>query len=154
APHMDGNGWGDSGWARTMAGRELLCARGERTWLMVGAGVPFVRRSVGYVGRSDGWQDIMVHRRVEWVFDHWTDGNIALCGELDLSERREFTLGLAFGESDQNAASTLLQSLGTRYADHRPRFIRQWERACANILPLDEAASDGGKLYHSSRALL
>src|SRR5262249_9043916 len=37
---------------------------------------------------------------------------------------------------------------------HRPRFIRQWERARANILPLDEAATDGGKLYHSSRALL
>jgi glucoamylase len=154
APHLDGNGWGDSGYCRTFAGRQLLAAKGDRTWVMVGAGVPFLRRSVGYVGRSDGWQDVMVHRQMRWAFDEAPDGNIAMIGELDISEKREFTVGLAFGDSDQNAASTLFQSLGTRYADHKPRFIRQWERATANILPLDKAAGDGGKLYHTSRALL
>jgi glucoamylase len=155
APHLDGNGWGDSGYARTFAGRDLLAARGDRTWLMVGAGVPFLRRSAGFVGRSDGWQDVMVHRRMTWEFERAEGGNIALCGEFDLSQRREFTLGIAFGESDQNAASTLFQSLGTRYRDHRARFIRQWERATAGIFPLDKSASgDGGRLYHSSRALL
>ena len=154
ASHLDGDGWGDSGLVTSYAGRQVLAAHGDRTWLMIAANVPFLKRSVGYVGKSDGWQDITQHKGMTWEFGSAPDGNIALCAELDLSGRREFTLGLAFGESDQNAASTLFQSLGHRWADHRPRFVRQWQRLGEGTVPLGESSGDGGDLFHASRMLL
>ncbi len=36
---------------------------------------------------------------MDWEFDHAPDGNIALTGELDLEVHREFTMGLAFGNT-------------------------------------------------------
>ncbi len=155
APHLDGDGGGDSGLVTSYAGRQVLAARGAATWMMVGVNGRFLARSVGYVGSSDGWQDLMKHKRMTWAFDRADNGNIALCGEIDVSEQRPITIGLAFGDSDQRAASTLFQSLGARYTvDHRPRFIRQWQRAATSTEALDHLAGDGGRLYRTSHALL
>ncbi len=157
APHLGGDGAADSGYVKDYAGRPVLAAVDEDdgTWLMIGANAPLLKRSVGYVGFSDGWQDLMAHKRMEWEFSEAPRGNIALMAEIDVSKKREFTLGIAFGDSDHRAASTLSQSLGTRYnSDHRPRFIRQWQRAATGILPLEEQSLDGGKLYRTSHALL
>ena len=51
----------------------------------------FTKRSVGYVGFSDGWQDLMDNFKMDWEFEQATDGNIALTGEIDLSHGMEFT---------------------------------------------------------------
>ena len=50
--------------------------------------------------------------------------------------------------------TTLFQSLGVPYEEARERFIEQWARACAHVIPLDAASGDGGKLYHISHSLL
>ena len=53
---------------------------------MVFGGEPdFTRRSVGYVGHSDGWQDLMDNFKMDWEFEQAQDGNIALTAEIDLS---------------------------------------------------------------------
>ncbi len=91
---------------------------------------------------------------MDWEFDAAEDGNIALTGELDLSQGHEFTLGLAFGNGLHDAVTTLLQSLGMPFAEQRKRFIDQWERVCKKIHPLEKVASDGGDLYHRSHSLL
>jgi glucoamylase len=44
--------------------------------------------------------------------------------------------------------------LATPYEASRKRFFDQWKRPCCDILPLDAAAADGGKLYRSSYTLL
>ncbi len=155
APHLDGDGGMDSGYVSSYAGREVLSAKGSKTWMAVGVNARFLKRSVGFVGHSDGWQDVMAHKRMEWEFTRAENGNIALCGEIDIATRRTFTMGLAFGDSEHRAGATLFQSLGNRYkVDHRPRFIRQWQRAATGILPLEEQSFDGGVLYRSSHALL
>jgi glucoamylase len=75
-------------------------------------------------------------------------------GELNLRGTREFTLGLAFGTSQHNAISTLLQSLSTPFAEHAKRFAEQWARSLASLYPLEKGASDGGNLYRTSFNLL
>jgi len=55
------------------------------------------RVSCGYVGRSDGWTDLADNFQMDWEFDQASDENIALTGELNLTDCREVTLGLAFG---------------------------------------------------------
>lgn len=154
APHLEVGGWGNSGNAARIVGREFLTAHKRGTWLALAATIPFARRSCGYVGTTDGWQDLADNLQMDYEFAAAEDGNIALTGELDLSHGREFTLGLAFGQSLHRAATTLFQSLGIPFADHRKRFGEQWTRACRGIYPLQKIAGDGGALYHRSHSLL
>jgi glucoamylase len=154
APHLDVGGWENSGYVAEAAGREMLTAQKHGTWLAMGATVPFVRRSCGYVGTTDGWTDLARDFRMDWEFDAAEDGNIALTGELDTRRSREFTLGLAFGKSLHHAATTLLQSLAFPFSQHRERFLDQWGRACRHLAPLAAASGDEGRLYHASHGLL
>ncbi|HET9494610.1 MAG TPA: glycoside hydrolase family 15 protein [Chloroflexia bacterium] len=177
APHVEGRGWGNNATVITADGRPILCAdrgsdgrAGDRgssdgaggggesgqnhTWLALGASAPFSRTSCGYVGVNDGWTDLADNYKMDWEFGCASDGNIALTGEIDLSQGTEFTLGLALGTTTHNALTTLLQSLGVPFTEHRERFIQQWEAVCAKMLPLEKAAQDGGDLYHRSQALL
>ncbi len=154
APHLDVGGWGNSGRAIDVAGRQVLVAQKGDTWLAMAASIPFIRRSCGYVGSSDGWTDLAENFQMDWEFDAAVDGNIALTGELDLRRNHEFTLALAFGQGQHDAVATLLQSLGVPFADHRARFVEQWERACTKVPPVKNVAGDGDRLYHVSHSLL
>ncbi|MBI1903708.1 MAG: glucan 1,4-alpha-glucosidase [Planctomycetia bacterium] len=150
APHLNGRGWGNNGNAVEVAGREILTAHKDGTWLALGTSIPFLQRSCGYVGTTD----LADNFQMDWEFDVAEDGNIALTGELDLSQGHEFTLALGFGHGLHDAVTTLFQSLGMPFAEQRKRFIEQWERVCRKIRPLEKVSSDGGDLYHRSHSLL
>ncbi len=154
APHLEVAGWGNNGSVARVAGRTILIAERKGTWLALAATVPFSRVSCGYVGTSDGWTDLHDNFHMDWEFDRAPDGNIALTGELELTGAREFTLGLAFGNSQHHAVSTLLQSLGTPFAEHRNRYTEQWKRSSTCLLPLEKASCDDGNLYRASFSLL
>jgi glucoamylase len=154
APHLEVGGWNNNGFAREVAGQKILAAHKGRTWLTLGATARLLKSSCGYVGRSDGWTDLMDNLQMDWQFPLAADGNIALTGELDLSMGYEFTVGLAFGDSFHSATTTLLQSLDVPFDRQRERFIEQWDRSCKRIVPIESAAGDGGRLYHASRSLL
>jgi glucoamylase len=154
APHLAGGGQGNNGYQCTVGGRDLLVANRDGYWLTLGASIPFLRRSCGYVGASDGWTDLAGNYQMDWDFDRAENGNIALMGQIDLRESCEFTLGLAFGDSLHHAQTTLAQSIETPFAEHRARFIEQWQRTCGHVAPVKGACSDGGCLYRRSHSLL
>jgi glucoamylase len=154
APHMDGDGWGDSAYAVRLAGRDILVAKGDHTWMAVDASRPLLKRSCGYVGYSDGWQDLHQHGAMTWEFSRAVDGNVAMMAALDLQPGEALTVGIAFGDNLHRAASTLYQSLGVPVSEHRARFIRQWERAGRDLAPLSHHAGDGGGLYRASCDLI
>jgi glucoamylase len=154
APHLEVGGWGNNGYVAELDGRKILMAQKDGTWLALAANVPFIRTSCGYVGSSDGWTDLAHNFQMDWEFDHATDGNIALTGELDLESHREFTLAVAFGDTQHHAIATLLQSLGIPFEEHHKRYAEQWERTKAHQLPLEKYSGDKGNLYHSSFSLL
>ena len=154
APHLEGRGGGNSALKQKVAGRDLLTAHRGEMHLALGASIPFLRTSCGFVGASDGWTDLKRNLRMDWAFDRALDGNVAVMGELDLSASRTFTLGLAFGFGAHAATTILLQSLGIPYEDQLERFREQWQRACSSIAPLQGAAADSGRLYQTSHSLL
>jgi glucoamylase len=123
-------------------------------WMAMGATVPFSRLSCGYVGASDGWTDLHDDFTMQWEFERASNGNIALTGELDLSATQEFTLGIAFGNSQHRAIANLLQSLGTPFDEHLDRYKKQWDEAAPRLLSLATASFDQGNLFHSSYSLL
>jgi glucoamylase len=154
APHLQVGGWGNNGSVFEVAGRKILIAQKKRIWLALGGTVNFTRASCGYVGRSDGWTDLASNFQMDWEFDHASNGNIALTGEVGIDVHREFTMGLAFGNTQHRAITTLFQALGVPFKEHRKRYTEQWERPSARALPLEKISTDGGNLYHSSFSLL
>ena len=62
----------------------LMHAQREGVHLIAGCSSGFTRRSVGYVGASDGWQDLMGNFKMDWEFRSVERGNIALTGEIGL----------------------------------------------------------------------
>ena len=154
APHLEVGGWGNNGYVAELDGRKILMAQKQGTWLALAATLPFSRVSCGYVGRSDGWTDLAGNFQMDWQFDHATDGNIALTGELIATGHREFTLGLAFGDTQHHAITTLFQALGIPFEVQHKRYTEQWGRTSAHQLPLGKVSSDKGNLYHSSFSLL
>src|SRR5579875_2834311 len=154
APHLENGGEGNSAFVVEVSGRELLVANKGARWLAVGASCQFSRLSCGYVGQSDGYTDVAKHHKMEFEFDEAKNGNVALTGELDLSKGREFTVGIAFGETLPSTLSVLFQSLGLPYKEQRKIFIDQWAAASKERKSLEKTSGDEGRLFHSSYNLL
>jgi glucoamylase len=155
APHIAGHGAGNSGWCSEVGGLKLLRAERGDTHLVMGCSTGFSRRSVGYVGASDGWRDLMEHLKMDWEFNAAENGNIALIGEIDMREKDEFTIGISLGKSYQSTVANLLQSLSKSFDSQREGYVRQWQGTVVKP-KFDFAAqtSDGGHLYRLSRCVL
>lgn len=153
APHMEGGGAGNSARAVEVNGRRVLVAWKEPTSLAMGVDCDFTRVSCGYVGPSDGWQDLNDNLTMDWEYDQALDGNIAIMGEIDVAHHREFTLAVGFGRGHHAAISSMMQTLATPFEAHLARFIEQWRRAKFPV-DLNSAATDGGHLLRISRNVL
>jgi glucoamylase len=155
APHIARRGADNSGGCVEVGGHPLLHAWREGVHLVLGCSSGFARRSAGYVGFSDGWQDLMAHRRMDWEFRSAPSGNIALTGEVVLPADGEFTLAVALGESRRSTAGKLLQSLAEPFTAHLEGYVRQWRRTVANPkFEFADHTSDGGHLCRLSRGIL
>ncbi len=154
APHLEAGGEGNNAFVVEVSGRNLLVAEKQDRWLVVGATCGFSKLSCGYVGKSDGYTDLSQNRKMKFEFDLAKNGNVALTGELDLSNTREFTVGVAFGESLPSAVSCLFQSLGLEYKEQRKTFIDQWAAAADGRKSLERTSGDKGRLFESSYNLL
>jgi glucoamylase len=153
APHLDGGGAGNSARSLDIAGQRCILAWKNNVSLAFGADCGFTRSSCGYVGTSDGYQDLSSHMRMTWEYGQALDGNIALMGEIDVSKCREFTIAIALGDGHHSALASMMQTLATPYAEHRARFIEQWHRAPAPI-DLGAVSTDDGKLMRVSHAVI
>jgi glucoamylase len=155
APHLGGYGTGNSGATLDIGGNRLLCAEREDVHLVMGCTNGFARRSIGYVGSSDGWQDLMDNFQMDWEFRSAPNGNIALTGEIDLRAGTEFTLGIALGRSCQSTVAKLLQSLAQPFEVQRTAYVRQWQRTVIDPkYQFNSDTTDGGHLYRLSRCIL
>jgi glucoamylase len=155
APHIAGCGAGNSAWCTEIGGNKLIHAQRKDVHLVFACNTGFARRSVGYVGFSDGWQDLMRHLKMEWEFRTAQSGNIALTGEIEIPQSGEFTMAVAFGRSYQSAATKLFQSLAEPFELHRGGYVRQWQRAVINPeFDFSKDTCDAGGMYRLSRCVL
>ncbi|NYF79133.1 glycoside hydrolase family 15 protein [Granulicella arctica] len=153
APHLNGGGAGNSARSIEVAGQRAILAWKGNTSLALGADCGFTRSSCGYVGTSDGYQDLASDMKMDWQFGQALDGNIALMGEIDVASHREFTIAIAFGDGHHAALAGLMQTLSTPYNEHLERFIAQWNRA-ASPDELAAASTDDGRLMRISHRIV
>ncbi len=153
APHLKGSGKNNSAWWCGLDGRKLFDVQREDVNMSFGCTPDFTKRSVGYVGFSDGWQDLMDNFRMDWEFEKAEDGNIALTGEIDLSNGMEFTIGVGFGGTRHSASAHLLQAFATPFTDQREKYVSQWQRTHPKV-DLSAHTADGGALMRVSQCVL
>ncbi|HUD46929.1 MAG TPA: glycoside hydrolase family 15 protein [Candidatus Baltobacteraceae bacterium] len=154
APHIDRFGAGNSGYCREISSSKLLHARRGGYHLIMGCTTRFTKRSVGYAGASDGWQDLR-NFKMDWEYRSAINGNIALTGEIDPRRSCEFVVAIAFGQSYQSAAAKLLQSLADPFEKHRDGYLRGWKRTVADSRhEFNEHTGDDGGTYRLSRCVL
>jgi glucoamylase len=85
------------------------------------ASTGFVKTSAGYVGASDGWQDLQKHFQLTTTYAQAGPGNVALIGELRLPELQlrspepllpiVFEFAIGFGPNAAAAGKTAQESL-------------------------------------------
>lgn len=154
APHLEVGGEGNSGSMLEVAGQRVLLAWKNSTSLVMAANCGFQRTSCGYVGASDGWQDISENFLMDWEFGSALNGNIALTGEIQLEKLpgkgwREFVVVITLGQGHHAALTRALGALNTPFDVALERFIEQWRRV-ATPRTLMPAAGDGGRLLQIS----
>lgn len=150
-PHLGGCGSENTGWIGTWKGQHMLFARRRAYALALACSAPWANASVGFVGVSDGQQELQRYKELANTYEIAENGNIALTGEVDLSAcNGKFVLALAFGETPAEAGhrarATLLDDLGMI----RDEYVQAWMGYQKTCLPLETVSAGRGDLYRTS----
>src|SRR6185437_1074090 len=155
APHVHDQGQGNDSWLGEYKGVPMLFAQRGDICLALACSIPFLGRSCGYVGKSDGWTDIQEHRRMTWFYGRAMDGNIALTAEIDLLGcSGDFRLALGFANSAAEAGQRARATLQQTTHDLVQRYVDGWQQVQASLLDLGKTTHEGFDPYRVSTAVL
>jgi glucoamylase len=154
SPHLANAGMGNTGWMGDYKGVPMFFAERNGTSLALASSAPWKKLSVGFVGTSDGWQDLSQHFEMTWEYARAENGNIAFTGQVDLEAcKGEFVLALGFGgiwtEAGQQVRSSLLED----YDETRQHYVAQWSTWQSKLIQLDKPPRQWD-LYRASTCVL
>ena len=156
APRLGNMGRGNTAWLGEHQGLPMLFARREHQSLALACSAPWIAGSAGYVGVSDGWQDLSQNKRLTWEYDRAEDGNVALTGDVDLGAcDGVFVLALGCGtepaEAGHRALSSLMDDPGKLQAEYS-RGWRDWQKTLS--APKSTGGQGGRDLFRISAAVI
>ncbi|HKM84828.1 MAG TPA: glucan 1,4-alpha-glucosidase [Terriglobales bacterium] len=154
ASHLANMGYGNTAWVGDYKGKPMLFAQRDPSALALACSAPWLKRSVGFAGTSDGWQDLSRNFQMTWEYDRAENGNVALTAEIDLAAcNGEFILALGFGALWAEAGQQTLSSLLNAYEMTRKDYIFHWQHWQKTLKKLDDKprAKD---LYRASAVVL
>jgi glucoamylase len=155
APHLENQGGGNSAWVDGLEGTPFLFARRNGSALALACSAAWVKRSVGYVGSSDGWQDLKAHKKMTWEYTRAENGNVALAAEIDLiASQGEFVLALGFGSQPEEAARSAIGSLRGGFDKAKDGYLAGWQDWAKALKPLNKGAATPSDLSQKSLAVL
>jgi len=154
SPHLANCGYGNTGWLSDYKGFPMFFAQHDGATLALGSSAPWRKTSVGFVGTSDGWQDISQHFEMDWEYTRAENGNIAFTGEVDLAAcKGEFVLALGFGSIWTEAGQQARSSIFEDFDEVQAIYVSQWRNWQQKLLPLDNRPRQND-LYRTSTAVL
>jgi glucoamylase len=155
APHLANRGSGNTAWVGDYKGTSMLFAEREGSALALACSAPWLARSVGFVGVSDGWQELHAHKRLVRTYLRAEDGNVAVTGEVDLrASDGVFVLALAFGLTPMEAGQHALISLLEDFDATQAEYVRGWKAWHDTISGGTARGTPSRPLYHFSAAVL
>jgi len=153
APHLNNQGSNNTAWVGDYKGVPMLFAERDGNALALACSAPWLQRSVGFVGVSDGWQDLSLHKLMTRTFSRAGNGNVALTGEVDLAGR-DFLLALGFGTTAAEAGHRALASLLDGFESAQAEYISQWQAWQGELPSLDTVQPGEHGLCRISTAVL
>ncbi len=154
-PHLGNQGAGNTGWVGDFKGVPMLFAEREGIALALACSVPWRKRSVGFVGVSDGWQDVARNKEMTWTYERAQNGNVALTGEIDLAAADgTFLLAVGFGRDANEAGHRARAGLLQGFEDARKEYVQAWRKWQKALLPLEGSRQHPQDLYHISAAVM
>jgi len=155
APHLANRGSGNTAWVGEYKGTPMLLAERENTALALGCSVPWLARSVGFVGSSDGWRELHANKRLIRTYERAENGNVAITGEVDLrASNGQFVLALGFAPTTMEAGQHVLISLMEDFDAIKAEYVGGWESWHRSIQGSTPAKDEPRPLHHLSAAVL
>lgn len=155
APHLVNAGNLNSAWIGNYDGRRVLFATGRSRYLALVCDLPWRAASAGFVGFSDGWQQLRRHGRIIEEYQRADDGNVSLAGEIQFREENNTTtLALGFGQTEYEAAASAIASLRDGFERAHDAYIANWRGWQDNLQTLDRDTHHGVNSYRVSTAVL
>ncbi|HEV2270085.1 MAG TPA: glycoside hydrolase family 15 protein [Steroidobacteraceae bacterium] len=141
APHLGSTGRDNSAWIDDGA----AYAQGGGCSLCLAASTPIENLSCGFVGESDGWQDLNRHGSLTYQFQSASHGTVAITGQ---GSRHHGVLALGFAYSPAGAHTRARTALAADFDALRSTFIETWHAWGATLsLPRpDETLGDAAEL--------
>lgn len=128
APHLANQGNGNTAWVGEHKELPMLFAQRGDVVLAVGCSVPWRQGSVGYVGTSDGWQDLQQHKQMAWLYERAENGNVALTAEAELGGGKgEFVVAIGFGRTVEEAGECAYDSLQDGFERALDYLVAEWQ---------------------------
>jgi glucoamylase len=137
-PAIDNEGRATTGYTTTYNGKKMLVAKNSTSShaSALASSLPFQTgmMSNGFVGHSDGWQDLKGVRAdstMNWTYESASNGNIAQMAMFNLSPYANqksvtFNLVLGFGNSDTDAEAVAAETLGDDFSSMLSAYNAQW----------------------------
>jgi glucoamylase len=155
APHLGNQGKDNTAWFADFEGAPLLFAQRNGTALALACTSPWLKRSAGYVGSSDGWQDLRAHKQMTWEYQRAEHGNVALTAEIDLlGSGGDFGMALGFGKDPNEAARNAVSSLRDGFEKVRHDYVAGWQHSIEADSSLKKNGHGASDLAHRSLAVL
>ena len=137
APHLANHGGHNTAWVGELEGQPMLFAERDGCALALACSMGWLARSLGFVGVSDGWQDLQAHKRMTWRYDRAENGNVAVTGEVGAEQPDgEFVLALGFGATAAEAARHAAASLDDGFDTARDRYLHEWQSWLESLRPM------------------
>jgi glucoamylase len=155
APHLGNHGDGNNAWVDEFEGLPLLFAQRDGYALALACSAPFLKRSVGYVGSSDGWQDLRTHKQMTWEYTRAQNGNVALTAQIDLLHSKgHCELAVGFGKTPHEAAQNAVASLREGFDKIKNEYVAGWQQWKKSLITAKNEHLPHGDLFPKSLAVL
>ncbi len=156
ASHLGNAGFGNTAWIEDYKGVPMLFAKKDGNALALACSVDWLKRSVGFVGFSDGWQDLSVNKQMAWEYTLAENGNVALTAEIDLQQNNgEFVIAIGFGKNYAEAAERARSSLQEGFDVAQKLYTVPWKDWQNSLLNLDKTRGrDKKNVYRTSTIVM
>ncbi len=127
-PHVKNSGRHNFARLAEVDGRTVLLVWREDIALALVTSAEVEKASCGFVGFSDGWQDLHDNLQMDWAFGAAHDGDVALTARLIPRETflSGFTVVLGFGATTDEAMTTALTTLAKPYPQVEAAYVAGW----------------------------
>jgi glucoamylase len=155
SPHLSNRGSDNTAWLGEHRGIPMLFAERACGALALACSAGWLKGSAGYLGVSDGLQDLAQHKQLTWAYERAEDGNVALTAEINLGTCcGAFVLALGFGLDWPTAGHQALATLLDHPAELQVDYARNWQDWQARLVIPKEPGRAERDLGQISTAVL